>query len=139
MNFDLQENEINKYIIYREAVILTIDEKGFYESNTFNGIQIRRIGIDASNEIKDFFEQYNLLDDNELSALYESRINQKQGLSQIKQQMKKDEIKVTKLYGKMEVCENYMNFLDKWQKSSILKKSQQIIFIYSLLQLIFSL
>ena len=100
VNFDLQENEINKYIIYREAVILTIDEKGFYESNTFNGIQIRRIGIDASNEIKDFFEQYNLLDDNELSALYESRINQKQGLSQIKQQMKKDEIKVTKLYGK---------------------------------------
>ena len=91
---------INKYIIYREAVILTIDEKGFYESNTFNGIQIRRIGIDTSNEIKDFFEQYNLLDDNELSALYESRINQKQGLSQIKQQMKKDEIKVTKLYGK---------------------------------------
>ena len=57
MNFDLQENEINKYIIYREAVILTIDEKGFYESNTFNGIQIRRIGIDTSNEIKDFFEQ----------------------------------------------------------------------------------
>ena len=100
VNFDLQENEINKYIIYREAVILTIDEKGFYESNTFNGIQIRRIGIDTSNEIKDFFEQYNLLDDNELSALYESRINQKQGLSQIKQQMKKDEIKVTKLYGK---------------------------------------
>ena len=100
VNFDLLENEINKYIIYREAVILTIDEKGFYESNTFNGIQIRRIGIDASNEIKDFFEQYNLLDDNELSALYESRINQKQGLSQIKQQMKKDEIKVTKLYGK---------------------------------------
>ena len=51
VNFDLLENEINKYIIYREAVILTIDEKGFYESNTFNGIQIRRIGIDASNEI----------------------------------------------------------------------------------------
>ena len=100
VNFDLQENEINKYIIYREAVILTIDEKGFYESNTFNGIQIRRIGIDTSNEIKDFFEQYNLLEDNELSTLYESRINQKQGLLQIKQQMKKDEIKVTKLYGK---------------------------------------
>lgn len=100
VNFDLLENEINKYIIYREAVILTIDEKGFYESNTFNGIQIRRIGIDTSNEIKDFFKQYNLLDDNELSTLYESRINKKQGLLQIKQQMKEDKIKVIKLYGK---------------------------------------
>ena len=100
VNFDLLENEINKYIIYREAVILSIDERGFYESNTFSGIQIRRIGIDTSNEIKNFFEQYNLLENNELSTLYESKINKKQGLLQIKQQMQKDEIKVTKLYGK---------------------------------------
>ena len=100
VNFDLQKSEINKYIIYREAIILTIDEKGFYESNTFNGIQIRKIGIDTSNEIKDFFEQYNLLENNELATLYESRINKKQGLLQIKQQMQKNEIKVIKLYGK---------------------------------------
>ena len=100
VSFDLQKSEIDKYIIYREAIILTIDEKGFYESNTFNGIQIRRIEIDTSDEIKDFFEKYNLLENNELATLYESKINKKQGLLQIKQQMQKDEIKVIKLYGK---------------------------------------
>lgn len=100
VNFDLLEKEINKYTIYREAVILTIDEKGFYESNTFNGIQIRKIGIDTSNEIKEFFNQYNLLENNELATLYESKINKKQGLLQIKQQMQTDKVQITKLYGK---------------------------------------
>ena len=100
VNFDLLEKEINKYTIYREAIILTINEKGFYESNTFNGIQIRKIGIDTSNEIKEFFNQYNLLENNELATLYESKINKKQGLLQIKQQMQKDKVQITKLYGK---------------------------------------
>ena len=100
VNFDFLENEINKYVIYREAILLTIDEKGFYESNTFNGIQIRRIGIDTSSKIKEDFNQYNLLKDNQLTTLYESIINQKQGLLQVKQKMKEDKVKVIKLYGK---------------------------------------
>lgn len=100
VNFDFLENEINKYTIYREANILTIDEKGFYESNTFNGIQIRKIGIDTSTEIKEFFNKYNLLENNQLDTLYESLINKNQGLLQIKQQMKNDDVKVIKLYGK---------------------------------------
>ncbi len=100
VNFDMLESEINKYTIYREAIILTINEKGFYESNTFNGIQIRKIGIDTSNEIKEFFKKYNLLENNELATLYESKINKKQDLLKIKQQMEKDKIKVIKLYGK---------------------------------------
>lgn len=100
INFDLLENEINKYTIYREAVILTIDENGFYESDTFNGTQIRKIKIDTSDEIKKSFEKYNLLTNNDLTILYESTIDKRQKLAQIRNKIQHDKVKIVKLYGK---------------------------------------
>lgn len=100
VNFDFIENEINKYTIYREAILLTINENGFYESNTFNGIQIRKIGINTSKKFKEELNKYNLLENGDLTTLYESLINKNKSLAQIKQKMKEDEVHVIKLYGK---------------------------------------
>ena len=100
INFDLLENEINKYTIYREAVILTIDENGFYESDTFNGTQIRKIKIDTSDDVKKSFEKYNLLTNNDLTILYESTIDKRQKLVQIRNKIQHDKVKIVKLYGK---------------------------------------
>lgn len=100
VNFDYLENEINKYNIYRNAIILTINEKGFYENNTFSGIQIRKIKIDTSNKIKEKFKKYKLLENNDLTILYESLVNKNQNFTQIKTQMKNDNIQVIELYGK---------------------------------------
>lgn len=100
LNFDLPTNEINKYTIYREATILTINDKCFYESNTFNGIQIRKIEIDVSNNIKQEFMKYNLLKNNNITTLYESVINPNLEFDQIRKMIKRDNVKITALYGK---------------------------------------
>lgn len=100
INFDFTEKEIKQYTIFRDAIIITINENGFYESNTYSGIQIRKIGIDTSEKIKDFFEEYNLTEDCSMATLYESLINKKQNLEYIKEKMIKDEVKITELYGK---------------------------------------
>ena len=46
VNFDFEEEELKKYTIFREAIILTINENGFYESSTYSGIQIRNVEIE---------------------------------------------------------------------------------------------
>ncbi len=100
VNFDFEQQEINKYTIFREATILTINENGFYESKTYSGIQIRKAGINTSNVIKEFFNKYNLLEDCSLTTLYESLINKKQSLEFVKEKLKKDEVCINALYGK---------------------------------------
>ncbi len=100
VNFDFSEQEIKKYTIYRDATIITINKNGFYESCTYSGIQIRKVGISTSEKVKDFFEEYNLTDDCSMATLYESLINKKQNLEYVKEKMKKDEVKIITLYGK---------------------------------------
>lgn len=100
VNFDFTEKEIKKYTIYRNSILLTMNENGFYENIGFDGIQIRNIGIDISNEIKEFFAQYNLLETCSLNTLYESLINKKQDFNFIRKKMQKDKVKVVKLYGR---------------------------------------
>lgn len=100
INFDFENNEIKKYNIYRKAILISINEQEVYENSGFDGIQIRQIGIDSSLEIKELFKKYNLLDNCSLTTLYESIINDKQEFRAIKDKMKKDEIKIIKIYGK---------------------------------------
>lgn len=99
INFDFNEQEIKKYTIYRRAIIISLESSGIYGYTGFEGIQIRKIGIDTSDEIKDYFKKYNLLSNCSLTTLYESLVNEKIGFAQVKAQMKKDEIRVVKLYG----------------------------------------
>ena len=57
-----------------------------------------------------------MLENNELATLYESKINKKQDLLKIKQQMEKDKIKVIKLYGKNGILWKIVNFVwNPWQ------------------------
>ncbi|MGN1270124.1 MAG: hypothetical protein ACI4UU_04580 [Clostridia bacterium] len=100
INFDFENSEIQKYNIYRKAILISINKQEPYENIGFDGIQIRQIGIDTSQEIKEFFEKYNLINNCSLSALYESLINEKQEFLAVKEKMQKDNVKVIKLYGK---------------------------------------
>lgn len=100
INFDFENSEIQKYNIYRKAILISINKQEPYKNISFDGIQIRQIGIDTSKEIKEFFEKYNLINNCSLSALYESLINEKKEFLAIKEKMQKDNVKVIKLYGK---------------------------------------
>jgi len=99
INFDFSEQELKKYTIYRRAIIMSMKEQE-YENNGFDGIQIKQLSIDASPEIKKFFQKYHLLEECNLTTLYESIINEKQVFLNVKSQMQKDQIRVIKLYGR---------------------------------------
>jgi len=99
INFDFDDKQIKKYNIYRNAIILTINETETYSAIGFDGVEIKQIGVNTSDEIKEYFKKYNLLGNCSQAALYESLINKKQDLSRIKKQMKEDNITVIKLYG----------------------------------------
>lgn len=113
VNFDFEEEELKKYTIFREAIILTINENGFYESSTYSGIQIRNVEIDTSEDIKEFFSKYNLLEGCSLTTLYESLMNKKENFEQIKSRMEADEIRIIKLYGKNGILWKLYEF--SWQ------------------------
>lgn len=100
INFDFENSQIKKYNIYRKSILLSINKQEPYENIGFDGIQIRQIGIDTSEEIKEFFEKYNLINNCPLTTLYESLINEKQEFLAVKEKMQKDKVKVIKLYGK---------------------------------------
>ncbi len=100
VNFDFSKEELEKYIIYRRAILIYINENGVYNDLTFDGIQIFNAEIDVSNEVKDFFEKHYLLQTNALNTLYESTIPKNQDFSKVKLKMIEDKIKIIKLYGK---------------------------------------
>ena len=103
VNFDFSKEELEKYMIYRRAIIIYINENGVYNDLTFDGIQIFNAEIDVSNEVKVFFEKHYLLETNALNTLYESTIYQNQDFSKVKLKMLEDKIKIIKLYGKRNV------------------------------------
>ncbi len=100
INFDFAEEEIKKYNIYRNAIIISVQKDDEYDELKFAGLEIKKIGIETSNEIKELFKDYNLLDTVSLTTLYESIINEKNGFEKVKEKMKEDQIRIIKLYGK---------------------------------------
>lgn len=112
VNFDLSSEELRKYAINRTATILYLTKEGVYEENSFEGIHICQAGIDVSQEIKQFFETQHLLKQCPLTILYESTIQKTQNLRQIREKLKKDQVRIEKLYGKRGVLSEreYQNF-----------------------------
>ena len=53
----------------------------------------------------DFFEKQNLLKQCPITVLYESTIQHKKTLKQVRQQMKKDQVTIEKLYGRRGILE----------------------------------
>lgn len=99
VNFDMQEDEIKKYTIYRTATILYLKDGGIYEANAFDGLHICKAGIDISEELKDFFQKQYLINQCSITILYESTIIQNKNIRAIKKQMEKDKVKISTLYG----------------------------------------
>ena len=100
INFDLSAEEIKKYTINRMATIIYLTKEGIYEESGFEGLHICKAGIDVSQEIKDFFEKQNLLNQCPITVLYESTIQCQKSFKQVKEQMRKDQVKIEKLYGR---------------------------------------
>lgn len=100
INFDLSAEEIKKYTINRMATIIYLTKEGIYEESGFEGLHICKAGIDVSQEIKDFFEKQNLLNQCPITVLYESTIQYQKSFKQVKEQMRKDQVKIEKLYGR---------------------------------------
>lgn len=100
VNFDIPIEKMNKYIIYRNSAILYLEENEAYEKNAFDGICIYNAEIDVSQQVKDAFLKQHLLEQCPITVLYESTIIKKRSITSIKEQMKKDEVIVKKLYGK---------------------------------------
>ncbi len=100
INFDLNAEEIKKYAINRTATIIYLNKEEIYEESSFEGLHICHAGIDISQEIKDFFDHQGLLNQCPITILYESIIQNKKSFKQVKEQMKRDCVKIEKLYGR---------------------------------------
>ena len=125
INFDFEDDEIKKYSIYRRAVIITMEPNYDYDSLGFEGIQIKKVDIDTSDEAKEIFSQYNLLDNVPITTLYESLLNEgllnknllktnlldkslsnKRQFYKVRNKMVKDKVRIIRLYGKNGIITN---------------------------------
>ena len=106
VNFDVPIEDMKKYTICQNSAIIYLEENGIYQEGGFEGIHICNAGIDVSDEIKEYFTDQNLLGQYPITILYESTITGKNSFLAIKKQMKKDKLKVTKLYGSRGVLED---------------------------------
>lgn len=100
VNFDMSTEEMKKYTVYRTSTIIYLNKNDIYEENTFEGLHICNAGIDVSQEVKDFFTKQYLINQCPITILYESTINQKSNMRLIKEQMRKDQVKINRLYGR---------------------------------------
>ena len=125
INFDFEDDEIKKYSIYRRAVMITMEPNYDYDNLGFEGIQIKKVDIDASNETKEIFSKYNLLDNVPMTTLYESLLNEgllnknllkpnllekslwnQRQFYKVRNKMIKDKVRIIRLYGKNGIITN---------------------------------
>ena len=99
VNIDFENETLKKYNINRKAIIINVEKDIIIESNTFDGININNLDINISQELKAFFEEYNLLNKTSLTILYESILNKKDSLENIKERIKKDGVNIIRLIG----------------------------------------
>ena len=99
VNFDMTAEEIKKYTIYQKSTIIYLGRNGIYEGNAFEGIHICKAGIDISEEIKHNFRKQFLLSQFSVTVLYESILINKISFNAVRDQMTKDRLKITNLYG----------------------------------------
>ncbi len=99
VNFDMTAEEIKKYTIFQKSTIIYVEQDGVYTGNAFEGIHILKAGIDISEEIKDYFRRQFLLPQFSVTVLYESILINKKSFNAVREQMAKDRLKITNLYG----------------------------------------
>lgn len=101
INVNLKKEELEKYRINREAVIVNIKEDVKYDDLSFAGINIRNLKIKLSDEYVERFERIGSNFD--IVKLYESILLRegvdKKKIEEIYERIKKDEVKITDLIG----------------------------------------
>lgn len=94
-NVDFPEEIINKYAIKDDSIIINLRGKIKIKKKRFNGILINNYEIDLREDKKDekmLSKKYYLRD------IYQSELYQKQGFKNLRDQIKKDNVKITKVY-----------------------------------------
>lgn len=105
INFDLKQDEISKYQINRNAVIINLSDNIMKMEKSFNGIIINSMQIDDINyKIRNYY-LFEYID------LYESYIFEERRFSKALDKIEKDNIKIKGLLGERGKIQNleYMN------------------------------
>lgn len=126
LNLNLNENELQKYTINRNAIIINIEQYIIYNKTSFNGININNIELDIPDEYVEQFEEIG--EEFNYTVLYESiilNLNKEKMKNKVKERIKEDNIKIKYLIGNngkisdvelKQMVKNNMVILDKKQK-----------------------
>ena len=93
---DFDEKTFNKYYINPKAIVINLKKKININTKRFQGININYYKINYNKQILDKFENNIQYDKN---ILYESYIYRKDTYINIKNQIKKDNVKIITLIG----------------------------------------
>ena len=94
-NVDFPEEILNKYVIKDEAIIINLRGKMKIKKKRFNGIIINNYEINLRDDKKDekmISKKYYFRD------IYQAELYQKQGFNNLKEKVKKDNVRVSKLF-----------------------------------------
>ena len=94
-NVDFPEEILNKYVITDNAIIINLREKMKIKKKRFNGIIINNYEINLRDDKKDekmISKKYYFRD------IYQAELYQKQGFNNLKEKVKKDNVRVSKLF-----------------------------------------
>lgn len=123
LNVNLKKNELEKYKINRNAIIINLEENVIYDEPSFNGINVNYFELEIPDEYIETFEEVGEKFD--FVTLYYSNVLCSQNYDDIKNRIKKDKIKIKYLIGnngKISILElkqmvkNYEINLDKNRK-----------------------
>lgn len=96
LNIDFPEEEINKYNIPDEAIIINIKEKVKIYKKRFNGLNINDYEISFKDYEKFDYDKSNYYFQKDI---YEAELYKKQPYEYIERKIKKDKVKIIKLVG----------------------------------------
>ena len=94
-NVDFPEEILNKYVIKDDAIIINLRGKMKIKKKRFNGIIINNYEINLRDDKKDekmINKKYYFRD------IYQAELYQKQGFNNLKEKVKKDNVRVSKLF-----------------------------------------
>ena len=94
-NVDFPEEILNKYVIKDDAIIINLRGKMEIKKKRFNGIIINNYEINLRDDKKDekmISKKYYFRD------IYQAELYQKQGFNNLKEKVKKDNVRVSKLF-----------------------------------------
>ena len=93
INFDFSEEEINKFAMPKDGIVVNTKGKITIKSRKFNGINCNSYNIILPKEKEKWFKENYLLDDFSENELYESLVCTKKTYDAIKNEIKESKIK----------------------------------------------